>query len=169
MSRRERSRRFRRLLEEDGDALWRLTGTYARTRADREDLYQDICLAVWEALPRFRGEASARTYVFRIAHNRGLSHREARGPAPREPEEAEAVADPKADPGAGVEDDRLSRLRAAVRDLPLSYRQVVTLRLEGLSYAEIAEVVGISENNVGVRLHRARNALKSKLGLSGGS
>src|SRR3954463_9150776 len=51
----------------------RLCGAYASAAADREDLFQDIFLAVWRALPSFRGDASARTWVYRIAHNVALS------------------------------------------------------------------------------------------------
>ncbi len=58
---------------------------------------------------------------------------------------------------------RDGRLRRAIHRLPLAYRQVVTLTLEGLGYGEIAEVLGISESNVGVRLSRARQILRESL------
>ena len=62
-------------MEEFGDALWRLTAGYASTEAERKDLHQDILAAIWQALGRFRQESSLRTFVYRIAHNRGVSHR----------------------------------------------------------------------------------------------
>ena len=55
------------------------------------------------------------------------------------------------------------RLRAAIQHLPLVYRQVIMLMLEDLSHAEIADVLGITESNVAVRLNRARKALKESL------
>ena len=55
------------------------------------------------------------------------------------------------------------RLRSAIQRLPLAYRQVVMLMLEELSHAEIAEVLGLTESNVAVRLNRARKALKEAL------
>ncbi len=55
------------------------------------------------------------------------------------------------------------RLRSAIQRLPLAYRQVVMLMLEELSYLEIAEILGITESNVAVRLNRARKALKQAL------
>ena len=75
------------------------------------------------------------------------------------------VADPRGvlvvalHPGVGEHDDDVD----AVRELPMGQRQLVTLALEGLSYAEMAEVLDISGNLVGVRLNRARKALTEKL------
>ena len=153
------------VLERYREALWRLTAGYARTRQDREDLYQDVAVAVWQALTRFRGECSERTFVYRVAHNRGISYRARllrRQTLPLE--EAGAPAAPTPSPEtASIEQDQLARLRAAVRALPVNYREVVLLRLEGLSTRDIAEIVGISENNVDVRLARARTKLRDRM------
>jgi RNA polymerase sigma-70 factor (ECF subfamily) len=74
------------------------------------------------------------------------------------------VVERRADPERmAAEGERRERLRTAVASLPLSLRQVVVLTFEGLSHREIADVVGISENNVAVRLTRARAALAERL------
>jgi DNA-directed RNA polymerase specialized sigma24 family protein len=65
---------FERILVEHGGAISRLAYRYEAERSVREELVQDIALALWQALPHFRGECSERTFIFRIAHNRGLSH-----------------------------------------------------------------------------------------------
>ena len=161
--------RYERLLSEHGPALRRVAGSYEADRHRREDLFQDICLAIWQALPSFRGEASERTFIFRIGHNRGLSHSWRRRPAAADLEEAETVVDPLPGPEAEAgASERRRRLRSAVRGLPLAARQVVSLSLEGLSQREIGEVLGISENNVAVRLHRARAALRRSLDATAG-
>jgi RNA polymerase sigma factor (sigma-70 family) len=163
--------RYDGILRREGAALRRVAAAYEAEPARREDLFQEICLAIWQALPRFRGEASERTFVFRIAHNRGLTHRSRRRPAASAAElaEAESVADPRPGPEAEVRDvQRRERLRAAVLALELEPRQVISLTLEGLSPKEIAEVLGITENNVAVRLSRARRALRQVLEKSGG-
>jgi RNA polymerase sigma factor (sigma-70 family) len=161
--------RYDRILRREGAALRRVAAAYEADPARREDLFQDICLAVWRALPRFRGEASERTFVFRIAHNRGLTHRSRRPSSASELEEAAAVADPRPGPEAEVrETQRRERLREAVLALDLEPRQVISLTLEGLSPKEIAEVLGITENNAAVRLSRARRALRQVLEKSGG-
>lgn len=157
--------RYDRILREHGPALRRVATIYEADPARREDLFQDVCLALWQALPRFRGDCSERTFAFRIAHNRGLSHGwRARG-APAALEEAGEIPDTRRDPESELCDrDRRGRLREAVRSLPAVARQVVALSLEGLSHREIGEVLGMTENNVAVRLNRARKLLREILG-----
>ena len=155
---------FDRVIAEHGPALRRLAAAWERDAAAREDLLQEILLALWRALPRFRGESSEKTFVLRVAHNRAITHR-FKPRARAEPlEAAAAVADgrptPEADAAAA---QRLERLRRALQSLPVPARQVLTLSLEGLSGAEIAAVLGITENNAGVRLSRARRALREEL------
>lgn len=161
--------RFHALLEREGRALGRVAASYEADPARREDLLQEICLAIWRALPRFRGESSERTFIFRIAHNRGLTHACRRRPAEAEIDPETPLADPRPGPEARIgERERRQRLLAAVRALPLLHRQVLVLHLEELSNQEIADVMGISENNVAVRLTRARQALRARLTSPGG-
>ena len=158
---------YDRLLDDHGPALRRVAASYESNAARREDLVQEIALALWQALPRFRGECSERTFVFRIAHNRSLTHvwrRNARRGAPLDEVEIE---DPRAGPEAqAVSGERREHLLAAVRGLPLIHRQVLMLQLEDLSQAEMAAVLGVSENVIAVRLSRARKALREALGVS---
>ena len=158
------------MLREHGGALRRVASSYEADPGHAEDLFQEICLAIWRALPRFRGESSLRTFVFRVAHNRGLSHgwREAR--RPRESEEPRGLTDERPGPDARYERrEETARLYAAIRRLPPLTRQVLTLRLEGLAFAEIGEIMGQSENNVTVRASRARKALRELLEESPGT
>ncbi len=155
---------YERLWAEFGASLGRLASSYESHAHAREDLLQDIRLAIWTALPRFRGDASLRTFVFRIAHNRALTHVWQRKQA-GQPEDAEDVVDARESPEASViQNANRVKLVEATRSLPIPFRQVITLALEDLSHAEIAAVLGISENNVAVRMNRARNLLKEILG-----
>jgi RNA polymerase sigma factor (sigma-70 family) len=159
---------FERLLAEFGPALRRLAGSYEPDAGRRDDLAQEIAIALWRALPRFRGECSLRTFVYRIAHNRALTHVWRRGRArTAEVAEAEHVVDPAESPESRVaRGQRRDRLDVAIRTLPIVHRQVLTLALEDLSHAEIGGVLGIRENAVAVRLTRARQALREALGVS---
>lgn len=161
--------RYDRILREHGPALRRVAAAHEADSARREDLFQDICLALWQALPRFRGDSSERTFAFRIAHNRALTHGwRARGSAAASLDEAEEIADPRRNPERELhEGERRDRLREAVRRLPPGARQVVVLSLEGLSHKEIGEVLGMTENNVAVRLTRARKMLRQALEAEG--
>lgn len=151
-------------MKAEGAALTRLAASYARGSDDRDDLFQDIAVAIWQALPRFRGECSERTFLFRIAHNRGLSYVTRRRPPIIESGEDLELRDERPDPeqSLSVEQQR-QRLLDAIQKLPVGYRQVVTLALEGMSYAEIGDVLGIAESNAGARLTRARQMLRTWL------
>ncbi len=154
---------FDRLIAANGPALTRLAASYTNTLSDRDDLVQEIAMALWQALPRFRGECSERTFLFRIAHNRAIAHLARSRSHPVVGEEVE-VQDPTPDPEAGLAREQgVERLRRAIHQLPLVYKQVISLSLEGLGYGEIAEVLGITESNVGVRLTRARQLLRESL------
>jgi RNA polymerase sigma-70 factor (ECF subfamily) len=145
--------------------LWRAAAVYEADPHARQDLYQEILLAVWRALPRFRDQASLRTYLARIAHNRGVSHVDV---AVRRPQESELGSELAAEiPGPerlAEAASRRARLLEAVQQLPLAWQQVVTLTLEGFPPRGVADVLGLSANVVSIRLSRARQALRKRLG-----
>jgi RNA polymerase sigma factor (sigma-70 family) len=155
---------YDRILAAHGPALVRLTASFESLPQAREDLFQEILLAIWKALPNFRGDCSEKTFAFRVAHNRCLTHVWRRGKSPQSDDELPEVRDPRKNPEAlAIDSRRRETLLGAIRALPVNYRQVITLALEDLTPAEIAAVLGVTENNVAVRLNRARKALRSIL------
>lgn len=162
---------FVRALDEHRGAVERLVRSVERDPAARDDLFQDIALALWRAAPTFRGEASFRTFVLRIAHNRAASHVARAAARGRLLLDATDTRDdlhpgdesPERDAVEGEQRDRLER---ALQGLNWSLRQPVLLRLEGLAHAEIAALLGVSENAVAIRLTRAKNRLQDLLGAS---
>ena len=136
----DRERRFLALLNANLPALSRLAGSYVRSAAEREDLLQDIALALWQALPRFRGECSERTFLFRIAHNHCIDHITRRRPMASLQELELDPVDGQASIETRLNEQQDSaRLMEAVRRLPLIQRQVVVLALEDMDYSEIAQ------------------------------
>lgn len=154
-----------RLIATHGQAMRRLVASQEIDPAKRQDLLQDIWLAIWQALPRFRHECSERTFVYRVAHNRAVSHIDRWARRRTEPIDAAArVSAAEPDPERAAETrQRQAHLQAAVHALPWSLRQVVVLSLEGLPHRDIADIVGISEANVAVRLSRAKVQLTRAL------
>jgi RNA polymerase sigma factor (sigma-70 family) len=162
-----REQRFLTLLNANLGALGRLANSYAGSTGERDDLLQEIALALWQALPRFRGESSERTFLFRIAHNHCINHIVRRRPTDSLQQlELDPVDEARpVDTLVGAAQES-AQLLAAVRRLPLIQREVVVLALEDMDYGEIAAVLGISETNVGVRLNRARASLRKLMGES---
>ena len=171
---------FDALLAEHGGLLARVAATYERDPSYREELLQEIALAVWRAWPSFRGECAPRTFLARIAHHRAVSHvarsarrRETQWPAEEsvEQDERAATSDP-ADPSpspeaAALAAERSEALFRAVRDLPLPQRQTVSLVLEGFTHREVGEALGMTENHVAVTVHRAKRALRRAMDVRG--
>jgi len=155
---------FDELLRDHGPVLWRVVASYAPPGAERDDLAQDVLVAVWQALPRLRDESLCRSFVLRIAHNRGLSHAWQRSRRKPSSEDLRELPDPR--PAADEQvaaSQRTEQFLRLVRTLPLGQRQVLALALEGLPHAEIASIVGITAENVAVRLGRAREALRKSI------
>jgi RNA polymerase sigma factor (sigma-70 family) len=153
-----------RIVRAHEPALRRLAASYEANPAQREDLVQDMLLALWRALPKFRGESSERTFVYRVAQNRAFSHLLRRRPPQDELDHAAAEADPRPGPEElAASSQRRAALWAALRKLPFAAGQVLILALEELSLREIAEILGITENNAAVRLSRARAALRDAM------
>lgn len=128
--------------------------------ADRDDLLQEMLLAVWHAIPAFRGDAAPSTFIYRVAQNTALTwrRRRQRHPAGEEFDEA-AHAAPPFSPKA----ERTEALYRAIRKLPALDRSLVLLYLDGKSYREMADILGLSESNIGVRLNRLRQRLADEL------
>lgn len=155
---------FDRTIADLGPALLRIAASYERNRALRDDLLQEMLMAISQALPRLQDQSRLRAFVFRVAHNKGVDHvvRHVAAPA------TEAIPERLAWAGETPEDQvmgrqRTERLLAAVRSLDLPYRQVITLLMEDLTYAEIADALGLSVSNVGVRVNRAKAQLRALL------
>ena len=159
-----RDQSFEALLDEHGSMLRRIASAYEAGPERRHELEQDILLAVWRAMPRYRGEAPVRAFIARVAHNRAVTHvaREAAEPR-RQPLDDETPSMAPTPHDALEALDLQDRLATAVRALPLSLRQPALLTLEGFTPAEIAPMLGLNANTVSIRLTRAKVALRDAL------
>lgn len=148
-----RERRFQEILDRTRPRLARISRAYAPAAA-AQDLYQEILLQIWKSLDRFEGRAQIDTWAYRVALNTALTwrRRQTTQPVLTDAESAPEPAGPSdaRDP-LRVLDDFLASLNKTDRALLLLY-------LEDLSYREIAEIVGISDNYVGVKLNRLKQA-----------
>ena len=150
------------MIRAHGDALERVAWGYVDNAPDREDLMQEMT-ALWRALPRFRGESSLRTFVLQVAHNRSITFATRRRHFADLPGEGQLPDPAPLVEERLIEEQDRDRLFRAIRRLPEAQRQAVMLHLEGLSQREIAAIQATSEGNVGVRLTRARKALRAVL------
>jgi RNA polymerase sigma-70 factor, ECF subfamily len=154
---------FKSWLIEHGGTVLKVARAYTLTTEDCQDLAQEILLQVWRSLPHFQGRSSASTWSYRVALNTALGWRrkELRRQARQQPVlEVEELSVAGLDSAQQiVEREAVHQLYAAIRQLSNTERALVLLYLDDLSYRQMAEVLGISESNVGVKLNRAKKAL----------
>jgi RNA polymerase sigma-70 factor, ECF subfamily len=156
---------FRRWLNDHTGLVFKVARAFASTDADRDDLVQEILLQLWRSLPRFEGKAAESTWIYRVALNTALAwHRgERKRRAAQTPLLAIEEFPERDDPIEREREELVTRLHAAIRRLPPMDAALLLLYLDDLSYREMADVLGISESNVGVKLTRARTTLAELL------
>jgi RNA polymerase sigma-70 factor, ECF subfamily len=150
---------FLGLLNEYRGAIQRVCRTYTNGIDDRDELFQEIVYQLWRAFPSYRREAAPITWVYRIALNTAITalRRRSRRPPHVGLETATGLA---AAPGEGSDRGRAELLYRAIRSLGEVERGLLMCYLDGLSYKEIGDVLGLSETNVGARLSRIRARLQ---------
>ena len=177
-------RAFAALVDKYGPSLLRLAQLYVSSRAVAEEVVQETWLAVLTGIERFEGRSSLKTWLFRILTNKGKTRGQREGRtlpfsslASDGDEDQTAVAVERfarggawATPPRGVPEERLlagetrARVEQAISALPPNQRAVITLRdVEGLSAEEACNVLGLSETNQRVLLHRARAKVRAAL------
>lgn len=150
------------IIAEHAGPIRRAAGLYARGGAERDDLVQEAVLAILKALPRYRGEASVRTYILRIAHHVGLRHALRLRRLRTHEGELVDVETPAPNPEVALlRGEELALINEVLADASVTSRQVLALTLEGCSQAEIGQVLGLQASAVAARLHRLREALRS--------
>ncbi len=132
--------------------------------ADRDDLMQELLLAVWRSVPAFRGTSKVSTFLYRVAHNAALTWRRGQIGYRNRVDRFEATAAAASEPpssgrGAAGTSEALLHIYAAIRRLAPVDRSLILLQLDGVDHAEIGSIHGLTENNVAVRLNRIRQKL----------
>jgi len=154
---------FKSWLGEHGGILAKVGRSYAASASEAEDLRQDMMLQLWTSLPSFRGQAKPSTWIYRVCLNTALTWRRDDSRRSRRVEplgDLGDVASASASPAESAgEREVLEELYEAIHAMPAFDRALILLQLDGLSYREISEVTGMTENHVGVALARARRRL----------
>ena len=156
---------FNDILRDYGDKIYRLCSYYVRNKEDRKDLMQQIYVRIWSGLDSFRHVSSIGTWVFRVSLNSCIDflRKKKRSHATVSMDEVEQTA---ADGSENIEknvihSERIRLLYACMDRLSLTDKTLLSLYLEDVSYREMADIVGISEKNVSVKLVRIKKKLNA--------
>ncbi|MFA0962718.1 RNA polymerase sigma factor [Roseivirga sp. BDSF3-8] len=149
---------YEEYIENNRAIIYKICRAYARSEADFQDLFQEVCLQLWKSRDRFDNSSKLSTWIYRVTLNTCLTmtRHERREPAKVAVRETDVVTGP-AEPDE--ESLRLEALYAALKKLSEADRAVILLYLEEKSYKEIAEILGISLSNVGVKINRIKTKL----------
>ncbi|MCW8809290.1 MAG: sigma-70 family RNA polymerase sigma factor [Rhodanobacter sp.] len=159
--------RFEILLREHGRVIFKVAAIYAREPEERRDLAQEISVQLWRSFARYdERQAKFSTWLYRIALNVAISQlrRERRPGADRfEPLEAHHLESIGGGQTIAEQDERLVALYAFIGQLDPLNRALILLYLEDRGYAEIAEILGISETNVATKISRIKQKLRGQM------
>jgi len=151
---------FLGLIHENQKIVYKICKLYRDSREDQEDLFQEIVYQLWKSYPGFKGESKVSSWIYRIALNTAIAtYRKSKISIDYYEEFPEHIH-PSNEKTISENEERLFW---ALRKLNDSEKAVISLYLEDFNYKEIAEITGISDSNVGVRLNRIKNKLKQIL------
>jgi RNA polymerase sigma-70 factor (ECF subfamily) len=157
----ERNRVFESWIDAHKAILFKVARVYGATHPDREDLFQEIALQVWHSVDAYRGDCTASTWIYRVALNTALAwrrkeHRHNHGRQDIETATGLLIAPSGRDP-------RLEWIYERIAELDEGNRALALLMLDGFSYREMSQILGLGESNVGMKINRIKASLTAQL------
>ena len=150
---------FIKIITEHEKVIFKICKIYGNTAEEQEDLFQDIVLQLWKSFPAFRGEAKVQTWMYRVALNTAITlfrkHK-----ANYVSAGIETLKIPVLSEESVRAEEKQELLYNAIGRLSDIEKAIITLYLEGYNYKEMSEIMGISESNVGLKLHKIKYKLK---------
>ncbi|MEI7829328.1 MAG: RNA polymerase sigma factor [Prolixibacteraceae bacterium] len=164
----QKEKRFKEILEENGSSINRICRYYCHNQSDLNDMYQEVLVNIWKSLDQFRGDSTISTWIYRIAVNTSISfsgkaYRNMKLYIDNVPQGLNALLDEDDLEQKFQKEQQLEQLEICLNELSIIDKAMISLVLEGLSLREIADVVGLTEPNVKVKIHRVKEQLKQKL------
>lgn len=151
---------FSRLIEENKDKIYRICCCYINNIEDRNDLYQEALLNIWKGYKSFRGDATFSTWIYRITVNTALYFLSKKRSIQKQTDEyASQLKSDNEQVDIDIQTE-INLLHKCVSELPLLDMIIISLVLEEISSKEIAKITGLTDSNVRVRIHRAKEELK---------
>ena len=152
-------KRFVSLINDHQGLIHKICILYENDPEVRNDLFQEIVLQLWKSFSSFRGEAKISTWMYRIALNTAISRFRKKTRLVKTEDLRELHLN-ISDSGGDDREENFQKLQWAIRQLSEIERAMIMMALEEIPYDEIAETVGITQNNVRVRMNRIREKLK---------
>jgi len=150
---------FEQLIEENKDRIYRICRIYSVSPVEPADLFQEVIFQVWKSLPSFQGTAQISTWIYKIALNVCLRSKMKLERKNHQIIRSEGFQFIDASPVLKEEEEKYQQLSQCIDQLKESDQSIIILYLEDLAYKEIANIIGITENHVAVKMKRIRKKL----------
>lgn len=147
---------FLEAVRQNQGIIYKLVGLYANNSEEKKDLYQEVLLQAWKGWPSFRQESKFSTWLYRICLNTILTQQRKKHHIDYKDSLEELAPSIQ---NRVIEKEEVVRLRQAIRQLNETDRAIISMNLDGYDNLEIADMIGISNNNVAVKLHRIKQQL----------
>jgi len=135
--------------------IYKITKVYAVDIEDRKDLEQEIVIQIWKSLSNFKGQSKLSTWIYRVALNVSIAHnrKATRRQTINDPMD-QLIIEPRVE--QPQKNGRTEKLYQFIEQLDKFNKAIILLYLDSYSYEEISEIIGISKNNVGVKINRIK-------------
>lgn len=160
MTENERNRIFEDWLQRYKALIFKIVRAYTKDAMDRDDLFQEITIQLWRSIPTFRAESAVSTWIYRISLNTAMTWTR-KEKKHRHSENLDHIQ-PVLEESTALIDERLEWLYDQIQKLDVIDRSIALLLLENFSYQEMADILGITQSNVGVKINRIKKQLISK-------
>lgn len=159
MTAKEQNSIFEEWLARYKPMFFKVVRAYSFTPADHDDLFQEIAVQIWRSIPGFRAESQVSTWIYRIALNTAMKwiRKENRHKQGESLDNMEHLLKYTC-----ADDDRIGWLYEEIAHMNEADRAVTLLLLDGFSYKEMSDILGISESHIGVKIHRIKKYLITK-------
>lgn len=154
--------RFIKVIKENEGLIYKITTLYTNSHQDRRDLYQEIVYQLWKSFGSFNQQSKLSTWMYRVALNTAIYNLK-QTKKRIETTSIDLKIDQFADDLDKTEEERIKLLYEHIQMLNLLEKGIILLYLEGKNHEEIASIVGISISNVGTKISRIREKLKSQI------
>jgi len=163
---------FKHIIDTHYGILYKIGRAYTDNEADLDDLFQEMLIQLWKAFPSFKGQAKLSTWIYRVVLNTALTFkrnqkRQVRTTTVDQSLHAIAYETSNYEELEQERTDRANLLYSCINQLKKDDRAIILLHLEENTYEEIAEIIGIEANNVGVKIYRIKKRLFNLLKESG--
>lgn len=164
----DKEQRFNAMITENSDRIHRICKYYNSNSEDQKDMYQEVLINIWNSLENFRGDSSISTWIYRVAVNTSLGFtgkkfKQMKLMVNADTENLNSILDEENLAIKQLEEKQFVLFQNELNLLSVIEKALISLVLKGLNMKEIAEVIGITEPNVRVKIHRIKTELKTKL------